>query len=215
MALVLMHSVKWSKAHLGFHPVAEHKTHRFEYALYPHAGDWREGRVPWAAYEYNNRLLAVQADAGDGPLPAEMSFATIDGDAIVTALKPAGYPLAAHEKLPRGRLDRIVARMYEPTGFRAPVSLGWFAGMTSAERTNLLEEAEATLTLRDATASVNLSPFRIETVALNVKPPRTLLGDEDLGRRIRGGPARLLRALGAQHARRAPRWRADRDQPPR
>ncbi len=184
MALILMHSVKWSKAHLDFRPVAEHKTHRFEYALYPHAGDWREGRVPWAGYEYNNRLLAVQADPGAGALPDEMSFATIDGDAIVTALKPAGYPLAAHEKLPRGRLDRIVARMYESTGFKAPVTLGWFAGMTSAERTNLLEEAEATLKINDGAASVTLPPFRIETVALTVKPPKTSLGDDDLGRRV-------------------------------
>jgi alpha-mannosidase len=184
MALVLMHSVKWSRTHLDFRPVAEHKTHRFEYALYPHDGDWRQGRVPWAAYEYNNRLLAVQADAGPGALPPQMSFATIDGDAIVTALKPAGYPLAAHERVPRVRPGRIIARMYEPTGFKAPVTLGWFAGMTAAERTNLLEEAESDLPVRDGVASASLSPFRIQTVALRVKAPRTSLGDDDLGRRI-------------------------------
>ncbi|MCX7597961.1 MAG: hypothetical protein N2512_03705, partial [Armatimonadetes bacterium] len=184
LALIFMHSVRWSRAHFHWKPVAEHKTHRFEYALYPHEGDWRKGRVPWAAYEYNNRLLWVQAEPGPGPLPPEMSFMPFDGDVIVTTLKPAGFPLAAHEPVPEEPLRRLVVRMYEPTGFPAQVKIGWFTGLDTAERTNLLEEPIGPARLRDGVLSARLSPFRIETLALEVKAPDVDLGQDDLGRRV-------------------------------
>ena len=187
LALIFMHSVRWSRAHFDWGPVAEHKTHRFEYALYPHQGDWRAGRVPWAAYEYNNRLLWVQAEPGPGPMPPEMSFLPTEGDAIATALKPAGFPLAAHEPVESDRPSRIIVRMYEPTGFQQRVRAGWFAGLEAAERTNLLEEPVGAAQVRKEGAQFTLSPFRIETIALKVKAPDVDLGPEELGRRVEPG----------------------------
>jgi len=187
LALIFMHSVRWSRAHLDFGPVAEHKDHRFEYALYPHAGDWREGRVPWAAYEYNNRLMVAQSDAGPGPLPAETSFLTCDGGAIVTAMKPVGLPLAGHDPVPEGRPGEIAVRMYEPTGFATRAELSWFAGLEGASRANLLEERERELKPHDGRLRLSLPGFRIQTVVLDVAAPSEGLGDEDLGARVEAG----------------------------
>lgn len=187
LALIFMHSVRWSRAHLDFKPVAEHKTHRFEYALYPHAGDWREGRVPWAAYEYNNPLMAVQSDPGPGALPSRLSFLAWDGDGIVTAMKAAGFPLASQEPVPEERPVQIVVRAYEPTGFAGRAGLSWFTGLTSARRTNLLEEPQRELKLRDGVLSLRLPGFHIETVALDVAAPGIDLGPEELGKRIETG----------------------------
>lgn len=187
LTLILMHSVRWSRAHFDWKPVAEHKTHRFEYALYPHEGDWRKGRVPWAAYEYNNRLLWVQAEPGPGPLAPEMSFMPFRGNAIVTALKPAGFPLAAHEPVPEDAPRRIIVRMYEPTGFPARVKVGWFSGLNAAERTNLLEEPIGRARLQDGMVDARLPSFRIETLALQVEEPDTDLGPDDLGRKVEPG----------------------------
>ncbi len=186
MALIFMHSVRWSRAHLPFKPVAEHKTHRFEYALYPHPGDWREGRVPWAAYEYNNRLIAVQTELSEGQLPAQMAFMSTEGDAIITALKAEGFPIAGHEEIPQGRPQRAAVRMYEPSGFGTKVKLQWFSGISGAARANMLEEAQRQLKAAEG-VSVNLKPFEIATLLLELKPPSAELGAQELGRRLEPG----------------------------
>jgi alpha-mannosidase len=265
LALILMHAVRWSRAHLDFRPVAEHKTHRFEYALYPHPGNWRAGRVPWAAYEYNNRLLAVQSDPGPGFWPNQMSFLTceplgseawpaagswalaaaspqapahgaggaaqgaqptappareepaapaangqgastgqpqshptselpaVQGQAkawappIMTALKPAGFPLAGYDPLPLGRPEEIVVRCYEPTGVGTAMRLRWFAGLQRAQRTNFLEQPQEELSLTDGAVPVELGGFKIETLRLAAIPPSVQLGQEELGRRLEPG----------------------------
>ncbi len=178
MALIFMHSVRWSRAHLDFKPVAEHKTHRFEYALYPHAGTWREGRVPWAAYEYNNRLLAVQADASPGELPAEGQLLSLSDSVIITALKAEGYPLAAFDS-PPDRVERLALRFYEPLGRQCRVRLSTAWGIEAAWRANMLEEPQRELKPRDGRLSLRAGGFAIET--LLIKP----------GQAPQAGPAQL------------------------
>lgn len=58
--------------------------HRFEYALVPHEGDWREARVPQMAFEYNSPLLTAA-----GRWPAEMEGAALETsqNLIVEALR--------------------------------------------------------------------------------------------------------------------------------
>ncbi len=187
MALIFMHSVRWSRAHLDFKPVAEHKTHRFEYALYPHAGGWREADVPRAGYEYNNRLTAVQVEPSDGPLPAETSFLDCDGAPILTALKPAGYSLAGHDPVPEGRPGEIVLRFYEPTGFANNLSLRWFAGIEEAHVADMLENPRRKVRVKDGRLRRKLPRFRIETLRLRVPAPEIKLGEAELGRRHEPG----------------------------
>ncbi|MBC7289092.1 MAG: hypothetical protein H5T86_13850, partial [Armatimonadetes bacterium] len=187
IVLFLMHSVRWSRAHLDFRPVAEHKTHRFEYALYPHAGAWRDAGVPRAAYEYNNRLSVVQAEPSAGPLPAEFSFLDCHGPAILTALKPAGYPLAGLDPVPEGRPAEIALRFYEPLGFPAELELSWFSGIEQVHLADMLERPERELRAKDGRLRRKLPRFRIETLRMRVPAPDASLGETELGRRIEPG----------------------------
>jgi hypothetical protein len=140
--------------------------------------------VPYAAYEYNNPLMSVQCDLGEGKLTSTMSFLACDGDVIVTAMKPAGFPLAEYALPADGRPETVIVRLYEPTGFPARVELGWFAGLSEAHSTNLLEEPQRKLRLHGDRVRLDLSGFQIETAALRVQPLGFSVGEDDLGRRI-------------------------------
>lgn len=62
--------------------------HNFEYAIIPHAGDWRQAYLH--AYAFDAPLKAVSTDLHAGWLPPTTSFITVDNQSfIITAIKPA------------------------------------------------------------------------------------------------------------------------------
>jgi alpha-mannosidase len=84
MRLSLLRSPKWPD------PLADRGTHRIEYSLYPHEGDWQEGNTVHRGYEVNAPLTAVAAERHRGVLPPSHSFAEITpGDLILTSIKKA------------------------------------------------------------------------------------------------------------------------------
>ena len=180
MVLFLMHCVPWARTpwgpdRLDFHLVAEHKTHRFHYALYPHAGDWRDGRVPHVADAYNNPLIARQATVGEESeeaprnLPHEGAFLAVEGG-LLSALKPAGYPVACHET-PDPHPDCFTVRFYEPFGRTGEAAIHWPGGMAEVHRANLLDEAQETLECARDELRLPVGPFSI--TSLLVKPAGT------------------------------------------
>lgn len=62
---------------------ADKEQHVFTYALYPHQGDFREGRVIQAAYDLNRPLVAREIASQTGTLPGLWSLATVDQDNVV------------------------------------------------------------------------------------------------------------------------------------
>ena len=69
LRLTLLRSPKWPDAE------ADMGHHHFHYALYPHAGTWKEALTVRHGYEYNYPLTAVVTTAHAGSLPAQHSFA--------------------------------------------------------------------------------------------------------------------------------------------
>jgi alpha-mannosidase len=69
--ITLLRSPKWPDAE------ADMGHHHFHYALYPHAGTWREALTVRHGWEYNYPLTAVVTTAHPGSLPAEHSFASV------------------------------------------------------------------------------------------------------------------------------------------
>ncbi len=64
--------------------------HHFHYALYPHAGTWKDALTVRHGWEYDYPLQAVVTTAHPGSLPAEHSFASVAPDNVVlTAVKKA------------------------------------------------------------------------------------------------------------------------------
>ncbi|WVK78504.1 glycoside hydrolase family 38 C-terminal domain-containing protein [Dactylosporangium sp. AC04546] len=147
----------------------QHWSHSFEYALVAAPGDWRAAGLVRHGHEVNHPMharvangVAAEGDGegngeGDGDAaPAAGSFVTVeaDGDVVLTALKPAGNPLA------RGAtpttVDGVTVRLYEASGNPAQARLRLWAPATEAHAVDLLEAPGAPLPM-DAGGGVRLA----------------------------------------------------------
>jgi alpha-mannosidase len=178
MCLHLFHTASWPGKGWGdgkLSPffVPEHKSHSFSYALYPHQGDWRQAGTVEAGYEYNNPLIARQAQIHPGVLPARHSFLSVKGEGlVVTTVKPKGEPLAefASPKAPTS----FICRLYESRGRRCEAALACWPKITSARMTDLLEksgEKGALPVRKDGSVALAIGPCAIETVELDLARP--------------------------------------------
>jgi len=109
-------TLPWGSGRLDTFLVPEHKSHVFEHALVPHAGDWRAGAVDRAGHEFNNPLHALMVSGDQSTektLPPTLSLVSVDApNVIITAVKPSGALLPEHPA-PR---SEILVRMYEAHG---------------------------------------------------------------------------------------------------
>ena len=135
-------------------PEADRGHHHFTYALYPHAGDWKQALTVRRGYEYNYVLQATQVQAHSGSLPAEHSYVTLKPENVVlTALKKAEDA------------DGLIFRVYEWAGESSNVEIHLPGGATGATVTNLMEKPEGLpLTIVDDTVRVSIHPYEILTV---------------------------------------------------
>lgn len=76
----------------------------FEYALVPYGGDWREAALHHEAHAFNAPLKPLVTDLHQGPLPAELSFASVE---------PASLVVSAIKVAEAG--DGLILRFYNPT----------------------------------------------------------------------------------------------------
>ncbi len=134
--------------------------HRFTYALYPHAGDWRSAGTIQRAAELNQPLVATVTSAHGGTLAAGQAWLSCDpAAAIVSAIKlaedqPADGPA-------------VVVRLYEPYGRPAEALLqpGWPVNNIAAA--DPLERQTAALPISADGASLALRAHGIQTVVLS------------------------------------------------
>jgi len=125
LRLTLLRSPKWPD------PDADMGHQHFEYALYPHAGTWKDALTVRRGWEYNYPLRAEVATAHGGALPAEHSFASAEPDDVVlTAVKKAEDA------------NGLIFRVYEWAGKAGTVTFHVPPGATSATVTNLMEKPE-------------------------------------------------------------------------
>ncbi|MFZ1012368.1 MAG: glycoside hydrolase family 38 C-terminal domain-containing protein, partial [Terracidiphilus sp.] len=84
LRLTLLRSPKWPD------PDADMGHHHFHYALYPHAGTWKDAMTVQRGFEYNYPLTAVVTTAHAGSLPSEHSFVSVSpSNVVLTAVKKA------------------------------------------------------------------------------------------------------------------------------
>ena len=125
LRITLLRSTKWPD------PDADMGHHHFHYALYPHAGTWKDALTVRHGYEYNYPLTAVVTTAHAGSLPAEHSFASVAPENVVlTAVKKAEDAKG------------LIFRVYEWAGKDATVEFHVPPGATGATVTNLMETPE-------------------------------------------------------------------------
>ena len=99
LRLTLLRSPKWPD------PEADMGHHHFHYALYPHAGTWKDAMTVRHGWEYNYPLTAVVTTAHAGSLPAEHSFASVAPENVVLTAVKEGR-----------RREGLIFRVYEWAG---------------------------------------------------------------------------------------------------
>ncbi len=132
-------------------PVADQEEHVFTYALYPHAGSWRDAGTVRESYFLNQPLRTVEGGAPG----AAFSFASVEQENVV--LETVKQAEDGHG---------TVLRLYESENARTKTVLHVPDGVTKAYSCNLLEEIEEELPVADGKISFLAKPFEIKTILL-------------------------------------------------
>ena len=142
-------------------PEADQGHQHFSYALYPHAGTWKQAGTVRQAYDFNYGLTALQVQPHAGKNPASSSFLKVDQDnVVVTAMK----------KTEDG--EGLLIRFYEWAGKGGNITLTPPPGVISATLANLMEKPEGDPLKLEAgnQITVPVTPFQIQTVILHYTP---------------------------------------------
>ncbi len=151
LRLTLLRSPTWPD------PEADRGHHHFHYALYPHAGTWKDAMTVRHGWEYNYPLSATVTMAHSGSLPAEHSFASVTPDNVVlTAVKKAEDAKG------------LIFRVYEWAGKDATVAFHVPPGAKGASVTNLMETAEGSpLEVSGDVVKAPIKPYEILTIRVD------------------------------------------------
>jgi alpha-mannosidase len=156
LRLTLLRSPKWPDAE------ADMGHHHFHYALYPHAGTWKEALTVRHGYEYNYPLTAVVTTAHPGSLPASHSFASVSPENVVlTAVKKA-------EDQNGLGVNGLILRVYEWAGKETTAEFHVPPGATGATVTSLMETPEGSpLPVTGDVVKAPIHPYEILTIRVD------------------------------------------------
>ena len=155
LRLSLLRSPEWPDPH------ADEGQHEFTYAVYPHAGSWRDAQTLRQAYELNYPLLSLQTEKHQGQMKDEYSFLSVGADnVVVTAVKKAEDDVA------------LIIRFYEWAGKAGDVRVRLPYGAESAAETDLMERTTGNLPLQGGNIAVPTKPYEIKTVYVRFALPR-------------------------------------------
>jgi alpha-mannosidase len=151
LRLTLLRSPKWPDAE------ADMGHHHFHYALYPHAGTWKDALTVRHGYEYNYPLTAVVTTAHPGSLPPSHSFASVAPENVVlTNMKKAEDA------------NGLIFRVYEWAGKETTAEFHVPPGATSATVTNLMETPEGDpLPVIGDVVKAPIHPYEILTIRVD------------------------------------------------
>jgi alpha-mannosidase len=138
-------------------PEADQGHHHFHYALYPHAGTWKDANTVRRGWEYNFPLEAVATTAHAGALPPAHAFVSASPENVVlTAVKKAEDA------------EGLIFRVYEWAGKNSTAEFHVPAGATAATITNLMEKPEGSpLQVAGDMVKVPIHPYEILTIRVD------------------------------------------------
>jgi alpha-mannosidase len=134
----------------------------FDYALVPHAGDWRAAEVYRAGWEFNHPLVARKVSTHGGTLPRRWGLLEISQPNVVaSALMPGGG-------------GSVMLRVYEASGRPAQgIEIKLHVPVSSAAETNLLGDEVRSLPAAGDALRLDLGPYEIKTLRLKLQPLAT------------------------------------------
>jgi alpha-mannosidase len=135
------------------------KVRTMRYALFPHAGSWKEAGVFRQGLEFNHPLIARPVVPHNGVLPPRLGFLEISApNVVVSDLKPA-------------REGALALRVYEATGKSTPgVTIRPRSRVAAAREANLLEDPGRPLSVAENAVWFDLHPYEIKTVVFQLEP---------------------------------------------
>ena len=134
---------------------ADEGMHEIRYALFPHAGDWKQGGTVQAAWMYNTPMQAFPAEVHEGLLGAEGMFLFVDSDHVI---------LSACKKAEDS--DRMVLRLFEAEGRSGEVKIGFDRPVVRAMETDMMEEDEKDLGQSGSSIIVPIHANEVKTLVL-------------------------------------------------
>ena len=134
----------------GPDPKADMGQQTFAYAIYPHAGDWRDGRVVAEAFRFN---VPMQWTKG-GTAPKSF-FSVADDNLVLDTVKRAEES------------DAIVLRFYETHGARGTAKVNVALPFKRAVLCNVLEEEGRAVTAANGVLEIPYTPYQIIGVKLS------------------------------------------------
>jgi alpha-mannosidase len=153
LRLTLLRSPTWPD------PDADQGHHHFHYAIYPHAGTWKDALTVRHGWEYDYPLQAVVTTAHAGSLPAEHSFASVSPENVVlTAVKKAEDA------------NGLIFRVYEWAGKGTTAEFHVPPGATGGTVTNLMEQPDpnaAPIKVEGDVVRVPIKPYEILTIRVD------------------------------------------------
>ena len=135
------------------------REYDFHYSLYPHRGDWREGKTYKAAAEFKDplRVVKVPVSKSDKILPEEWGLVEVAPDNLVlTVCKKAEED------------GRIILRFYEAEGKDTKGRLRFTKPVKGAWLTNLLEDEEEEVKVGAGEIEIEVKPFEIVTLKVSL-----------------------------------------------
>jgi alpha-mannosidase len=151
LRLSLLRSPTWPD------PVADRGRQEFSFALYPHAGDWKQAMTVRHGFDFNYGLKALPVEAHDGAMPSRHSFVSAE---------PANVVLTAIKKAEDG--DGLVFHLYEWAGKSGEIKLAVPPGAQDATETNLMEKPEGQpLAISGDAVTLPVKPFEIVAVKVD------------------------------------------------
>lgn len=134
-------------------------THRFEYAIMPHAGDWRVVDLPHQADKFDIDQIVAAGGPGEGELPAVKSFVSVEGEGVaLNAVKRGEWD------------DSLIIRISNLTDSPVNAILKIALPFESAETVNILEnQIKGRLEVNGSEIVVPLAAKKIGTVRVNLK----------------------------------------------
>ncbi|MDP4087731.1 MAG: alpha-mannosidase [Bacillota bacterium] len=135
---------------------ADREKHKFIYSLYPHSGDWKEGKVAQAAYKLNSPLTVKVEGPHEGTLPNLLSMFKVDKDnVIIEVVKKAEDS------------EDIIIRLYEYQNRRTKVQVKAFKTIGKAAECDLMENEISVLKPQKDNFSFEIKPYEIKTFKIN------------------------------------------------
>lgn len=142
-------------------------SHTFEYAIYPHGSDLHLANPHFESDRHTLKYRAVQTNAHPGPLPDEFSFLF-----WVTEEPEGALKLSALKQSEDG--EGIIIRFYNGHEQKAKANLKIAGQIEKAWRTNLNEEHESDLPVKDDTIHITANGKEIVTIKVKLRPQKLI-----------------------------------------